>query len=122
MVTITDTKISESSEGRKFVSLKIQGEPELVQSHSGRFYATCNTCWITSTFDIQTAKSLIGRQLPGTVVREVSSPYEFTNEAGEVITLHHRCVYQPEPDPIEPFEESEYAETEEFDLERELKS
>jgi hypothetical protein len=102
MVKIIKTKISQNSEGKPFVSLKLQGEPEFVQSQqTGRMYLTAKTCYVTSTFDEATANALIGKELPGTVERVPSEPYEYKVEStGELIVLAHRYEYKPEPTPV----------------------
>ncbi len=99
MVKIIGTKVSHKKDGKPFVSLKLQGAPEFVQSQqTGKMYLTAKNCSIASTFDEATAVSLIGQELPGTVERVPSEPYQYTIEAtGEVITLNHRYEYRPEP-------------------------
>ena len=79
MVKIIATKVSPNNEGKSFVSLKLQGDPEFVQSQqTGKMYLTAKTCSIASTFDEATANALIGKELPGTVERVSSDPYEYT--------------------------------------------
>ena len=101
MVKIIKTKISQNNDGKSFVSLKLQGDPEFVQSQqTGRMYLTARTCYVTSTFDEATANSLIGKELPGTVERVASEPYEYTVEStGELVVLAHRYEYRPVPVP-----------------------
>ena len=101
MVKIIALKQSENSDGKPFVSLKLQGGIEAIQSaQTGKFYVTARTCLIASTFDEATAQSLIGSEMPGTVKRVESDPYEYTvRETGEVIMLAHRYEYQPEETP-----------------------
>ncbi len=98
MVKIIDYALRESKEGKSFVSLKLQGDIEMVQSmKTGRFYATARTCTVTSTFDEPTAKAFIGKQMPGTIVRSQADPYDYTlPETGEVITLAHTYEYVPD--------------------------
>ena len=49
---------------------------------------------LPSTFDEDTAKSLIGQELEGTVEKVPCEPYEITNEeTGEVLELSHRWVF-----------------------------
>ena len=99
MVKIIATKISQNKDGKSFFSLRLQGDPEFVQSQqTGKMYLTAKTCMMASTFDEATAVSLIGKELPGTVERVPAEPYDYTIEAtGEVITLSHRYEYKPEP-------------------------
>ncbi len=102
MVKIIKTKISQNSEGKSFVSLKLQGDPEFVQSmQTGKMYLTARSCYITSTFDEATANALIGKELPGTVEKVPCDPYNFTVEGtGEVIVLNHQYEYRPAPVPM----------------------
>lgn len=70
MVKIISCKLSQNTDGKDFVSLKLQGGIEAIQSQqSGRFYLTAKTCYIPSTFDQATAEALIGSEMPGKVSR-----------------------------------------------------
>jgi hypothetical protein len=103
MVTIVDFVKRQNREGKEFNALILQGGIELVKSkETGKFYATSKKASITSTFDDATCQSLIGQQIPGSVQRVESEPYEFTNkETGEVLTINHRWVYLKEGETIE---------------------
>jgi hypothetical protein len=98
MIKIINYKLSKNADGKEFVSLKLQGGVEAIQSQqTGRFYLTAKTCYISSTFDEQTAKGLVGSEIPGSVVRVACEPYEYTvKDTGEVLTLAHRFEYLPE--------------------------
>ena len=98
MVKIISYKLSQNTDGKDFVSLKLQGGVEAIQSQqTGRFYLTAKTCYIPSTFDQATAEALIGSEMPGKVSRVESEAYEYTvKETGEVVTLTHRYEYRPE--------------------------
>jgi hypothetical protein len=98
MVTVTNYKTKQAKDGRDFTLLELQGGLEMVQSkETQRFYATVRKCTVTTTFDEAVAKSLIGTQMPGRIVRVECEPYEYTVEnTGEVITLAHRWGYWPE--------------------------
>lgn len=97
MVTIFNYAVRNNSDGSTFVSLILQGDLEMVQSkETGRFYATARTCSISSTFDEKTAALMVGKQLPGSIIKEQCDSYEYTvPESGELITLSHRYVYSP---------------------------
>ena len=103
MVTIIDAVKRVNKDGESFHALILQGGIELVKSQeSGRFYATAKKASITSTFDEQTAKSLIGQKIPGSVKKTTCEPYEFTvKETGEVVTLSHRWEYTKEGELME---------------------
>lgn len=103
MVTVTNYAVGTNSEGKSFVKLILQGDLEMVQSKtSGKFYATARRCSITSTFDEQTAMQLVGKQLPGAIIKEECEPFDYTiPETGEEISLSYRYVYVPmEPQPV----------------------
>jgi len=97
MVKIIATKVSENKDGKSFVSLKLQGGLEAVQSQqTGKMYLTAKTCFIASTFDEDTALSLVGTELPGSVERVPCDQYDYTvKDTGEVLTLVHRYEYLP---------------------------
>lgn len=98
MVKVTNAHLRQGEKGN-FMSLELMGDIELVQSQStGRFYATAKRCFISSTFDEMTAKSFIGKEIPGEIKRVQTEPYDFTvPETGEVIRLAHTYSYVPEP-------------------------
>lgn len=98
MVTISEYKKRKNSEGEEFFALILSGDIEMVKSTvSGNYYATSKKTSITTTFDEETCKSLIGRQLPGTIKRVECEPWDSVNEStGEVITHNHRWEYFPE--------------------------
>lgn len=95
MVQIIDFVKRQNREGVEFNALILQGGLELVKSkETGAWYATSKKTSITSTLDDATCQNLIGKQIPGSVQRVESEPYDFTNkETGEVLTLTHRWVY-----------------------------
>jgi hypothetical protein len=97
MVTVVNYAVRQSSEGNSFLALMLQGDLEMVQSkETGRFYATARRCSISSTFDEATASLMIGKQIPGTIVKEDCDPYEYViQETGETVTLQFRYVYSP---------------------------
>ena len=72
MVTVIDALEIENSDGDKFVSLVLQGGITMVASKSsGKFYATSKRTRIASTFDLETAKHMIGQQIPGSIEKVV---------------------------------------------------
>jgi len=98
MVKVIEVKQSERTDGTAFFSVKIQGGVEFVQSQqTGAFYITARTCLIPTTFDEETANAMIGSELPGTVKRVESEPYDYTIKAtGEIIKLSHSYQYAPD--------------------------
>jgi hypothetical protein len=98
MVTISAYHVRQNQEGKSFITLELLGDVELIQSsNTGAFYATAKKCTISSTFPEEVAKTLVGKQLKGRIERVQCEPYEYTNrETGEVITLTHTYVYNPD--------------------------
>ena len=96
MVTVKDYQKRESKEGKEFFVLVLQGSAEAVKSlTTGRTYFTAKRCTVSSTFDEETCKDLIGMQFPGRIIRVETEPYEFTiPETGKVIQLAHRWEYE----------------------------
>lgn len=98
MVTVENYHVRKTKEGKPFISLELTGDLEMVQSSkNGKFYATMKRCFISSTFNETVAQRMIGKQMPGRIVKEASEPYDYTlPETGEVIQLTHRYGYLPE--------------------------
>lgn len=68
MVTVIDYAIRQRREGDEFITLFLQGGLSLVQSkETGNFYVTVKQYSIPSTFDEETAKLMMGEQVPGSV-------------------------------------------------------
>ena len=98
MVTVIDYSLRESKDGKSFVSLKLEGDPEFIQSlQTGKFYLTAKRCSVTSTFAEESAKSLIGKKMSGSIVRMECESYDYTvPETGEIISLAHTYEYLPD--------------------------
>ena len=103
MVTIVDFVKRTNLDEVEFNSLILQGGIELVKSRqTGRYYATAKKTSITCTFDDAMCQSLLGTQIPGSVQRVASEPYEFVvRSTGEILTLTHRWVYLKDGETLE---------------------
>lgn len=96
MITIVDYKERLNKDGEPFLALVLEGDMEMVQSESGRYYATARRTSIPSSFNEETCKRLIGKQMPGAIVKVECDAYEYTlPETGEIIHLTHRYEYSP---------------------------
>ena len=128
MVTITDFKKRENTQGKEFIALVLEGDLELVKSQeSKQYYATVRRTSIASTLSEAVSANLIGKTLPGIIEKVETEPYDYTKpETGEVIELSHTYRYDPNGKSlIEESEEqtsSEEVEDEQFEMERELVS
>lgn len=98
MVRIIGFKQREKEDGTPFFILELQGGIEMVKSQeTSQFYATAKKAFITSTFDEQTCKALIGTEMPGSIAKKQVEPYTYVvKETGEELLLIHRYVYVPE--------------------------
>ena len=107
MVTVSGYAVRQNLEGESFVVLLLQGDMDVVQSQvTGRFYATAKQCTISSTFSEQMAALQVGKQLPGSIIKEECDPYDYViPESGEVIRLGHSWTYIPDevPKPVKAF-------------------
>lgn len=103
MVTVVDVKQRMNQKGESFYALVLQGGLELVKSReTGNYYATAKRASITTTFDEMTCKSLIGQQIPGSIQKVETDPYDFTiKETGEIISLSHRWIFLKEGETVE---------------------
>ena len=103
MVTISDYRVNVNSEGKSFCSLILQGELELVKSRTtSRFYATARKTSITSTFDENTCRQLIGKTIKGSIVKVDCDEYDYIiPESGEVIRLNYNYSYVADSENVE---------------------
>ena len=103
MVTVVEIAKRQRKDGTEFMALILQGGLSLVQSrNTGNFYATVKRCSVPSTFDEETAKAMIGTQVPGSVQKTQCEPYEFVaQDTGEVVQLDYRLAYVPEGATVE---------------------
>lgn len=108
MVRIISYKKRQKDE-KDFFILEITGGIEMVKStQTDQFYATAKKAHITSTFDEETCKALIGMEMPGSVQKIDCEPYQYTvQDTGEVIMLAHTYAYVPE-EIVKPAEEKKF--------------
>lgn len=99
MVTVTEVESRQNSKGEAFAVLILTGDLQIVKSqNSGKNYATLNKVSIPCTFDENVAKTMIGKQLPGEIQKVECDGYEYASrQTGEVVTLHHTYIYNPDP-------------------------
>ena len=96
MVTVANYLQRENADGNPFFMLELTGDLEIVTSQvTGKPYATVRKTNIASTFDEKICKMMLGKQLPGQIVKvEVDEAYTYTiKETGEEISLKHRYEY-----------------------------
>ena len=98
MVRIINYIERQVEDGRTFFVLELQGGVEMVMSQdTNQYYATAKKACITSTFDEETCKALLGTSMPGKIEKQECEAYHYiVKETGEEIILTHRYVYVPE--------------------------
>lgn len=108
MVRIVKFKKSTSNDGKEFISLKVAGGIEAIQSQTtGRFYLTERSAYIATTFCEETATALIGTTIPGTVKRVSCDPYDYNpKDSDEIITLDYKYEYMPEVEAVPHFQQA----------------
>lgn len=113
MVRIIDYKTRQKEDGTEFYLLEVQGGIEMVKSkETGLYYATAKKATVSTTFDEETCKSLIGTEMSGRITKIKTPAYQYTiKETGEIISLEHKYVYLPED--VEKEEEKQVVELEE---------
>ncbi len=102
MVRIVDYKTYQNEDGEDFFVLVVQGGIAAVKSReTGKTYLTKQTARVSSTFDEETCKSLIGTEIPGRIIKVEVEPFEYSlPETGEIITLTQRNEFVTEEDAI----------------------
>jgi len=110
MVTVKEIQKAENSKGEQFFGLIVQSGAMSVKSKkTGRVYFTAKTAFVATTFDEQTASSLIGSEFEGTIKKVITDPYEYTiKDTGEIIEMSHRWEFS---DPALELEEQMVEET-----------
>lgn len=105
MVRIISYKTRQKEDGTNFYLLELQGGIEMVLSKAtGQYYATAKKATVSTTFDEETCKDLIGSEMTGMIVKVTTEPYQYTiKESGETISLEHKYIYLP--DGVESSEE-----------------
>lgn len=95
MVTVKEIKKARNSNDEEFFGLILQSGAVSVKSkETGRVYFTAKTAFVATTFDEETASSLIGTTFEGSIRKVATDPYSYTiEETGEIIELSHRWEY-----------------------------
>lgn len=104
MLTVINYHFRQNDQGEEFLSLELQSnDAEFVKSkNTGRFYATTRRCFMSATFAEPIAKKMIGRDVPGRIIKVDCEPYDFViPETGEAVVLNYRYQYEPEENYVE---------------------
>lgn len=97
MIVVSNYKKVQNAEGEDFFMLELQGEPELITSKaSGRKYFTARTVNVAATFSESVCKSMIGKKMPGNIVKKAVESYFYTPpNSNDPIELDYTWEYDP---------------------------
>jgi hypothetical protein len=97
MVKITKYTVKKNKDGGKFIVLTITGGVSVQRSETtgNPFVSTLKTN-ILANVDEQTAKAMIGQELPGSIVKQACEPYQYTTPDGETKLLEYSYQYLEE--------------------------
>lgn len=104
MVIVSAFETRQNSQGEDFSVIILEAEElEIVTSqNTGKQYAKVQRMSIPCTFSEETAKRMMGKQLPGEIQRRECEAYEYTSkQTGEVLTLTHSYAYNSNPSNLE---------------------
>lgn len=94
MVKIISHEERLNSDQEKFSVLILESDIQTVASENGVYFTTRKTS-VPCSFSAEIAKKMIGRELPGKIIRVPCESYEFSTVDGEVIMLNHTYEYSP---------------------------
>ena len=99
-VTVTNYLKKKNSEGGSFLVLTIEGGVQMRQSQdTGNWFASSLKTNILANMDEASCRAMIGKELPGTIIKKKCPPYSFTiPSTGEERTLDYTFDYSPEED------------------------
>ena len=102
-VKVTGYEKRLNSEGKEFFVLILEGDSEMVRSKTtNKFYMTSRKTSITTTFDEETCKGMVGTRLPGKITTVECEPYQRTDAVtGEIKTITSRSQYEHVEAPVE---------------------
>ena len=103
MVSIIGFEKRENKQKEEFNVLILQGDVEtIISKETGKPYLTARKTSIPCTFNDIMAKTMIGKEMPGEIMKMDCEEYEFTiPSTGKKIKLAYTYVYNQQPAGIE---------------------
>lgn len=95
MVTISNYQKKKNQRGEEFVVLNLISDVVMEKStNTGNYFASTYKANIVASFDEDTAKIMVGKQLNGNIIKKECEPYEYkVKSTGKTKILSHTFVY-----------------------------
>lgn len=95
MVTVSGYDQKKNQRGEKFIVLNLISDVVMEQStNTGNWFANTYKANIVASFDEDTAKLMVGKQLPGAIIKKDCDPYEYVvKSTGAKKILTHTFEY-----------------------------
>ena len=95
MVTVSGYEQKKNQRGEKFIVLNLISDVVMEQStNTGNWFANTYKANIVASFDEDTAKLMVGKQLPGSIIKQECDPYEYViKSTGKKKILSHTFEY-----------------------------
>lgn len=95
MVTVSGYEQKKNQRGEKFIVLNLISDVVMEKStNTGNWFANTFKANIVASFDEETAKLMVGKQLPGSIVKKDCDPYEYViKSTGKKKILSHTFEY-----------------------------
>lgn len=95
MVTISNYELKKNQRGEKFIVLNLISDVVMERSaNTGSWYANTYKANIVASFDEETAKLMVGKQLKGSIVKKECKPYEYlVKSTGKKVILSYTFQY-----------------------------
>lgn len=95
MVTISGYELKKNQKGEKFTVLNLISDVVMERSpNTGNWFANTYKANIVASFDDDTAKLMVGKQLKGNIIKKECEAYQYTvKSTGKKVTLNYTFVY-----------------------------
>lgn len=94
-VIINGFQVKKNKRGEEFVVLNLMSEPIMEKSPStGNYFISTCKANVVASFDASVAGKIVGKELPGTIIKKDCDPYTYTVKGtGKQITMTYSYQY-----------------------------
>lgn len=95
MVTVSGYEEKKNQRGERFIVLNLVSDVVMEKSpNTGNYFANIYKANIVASFNEETAKLMVGKQLPGAIIKKDCEPYEYVvKSTGAKKILTHTFEY-----------------------------